>query len=194
MPAKITAPCPPRVCPSCGKRFEKPHNVSRRKWSERSKYCSYRCRERGRAKPSDMDAFLARISPEPMSGCWLWAGRESGRGYGLFRNGLAHRASVALFSGKPPAADQVVCHRCDTPACVNPDHLFLGSHADNSQDARRKGRLATGEHVGSAKLTTDDVETIRLTDDSLKNFARRYGVTVGAIRKIRMRHTWRHVL
>jgi hypothetical protein len=81
--------------------------------------------------------------PEPNSGCWLWTGSPVGIGYGRIRaNGrhwLAHRASWRVHRGRIPRG-RCVLHRCDTPACVNPDHLFLGSLKDNAQDALRKGR------------------------------------------------------
>ena len=81
--------------------------------------------------------------PEPNTGCWLWSGSISYRGYGLVtqdeKTRLAHRASYELHKG--PIADGLfVCHKCDVPSCINPDHLFVGSQTDNMADARRKGR------------------------------------------------------
>lgn len=89
------------------------------------------------------DRIIANVEPEPNSGCWLWTAGLGGSGYGALRYGTptrAHRVSYMVFVG--PITDGLfVCHRCDTPLCVNPDHLFLGTAKDNAVDAMRKGRL-----------------------------------------------------
>lgn len=94
--------------------------------------------------------FEAKISPEPTSGCWLWTGSVAGFGYGRIQRGprgggvvLAHRVSWELYRGPIPVG-LCALHRCDQPACVNPDHLFLGTHADNTADKIAKGRLRYG--------------------------------------------------
>jgi hypothetical protein len=86
--------------------------------------------------------------PEPNTGCWLWERATTRGGYGnVWVNGRiyrAHRASYEAFVGAI-APGLSVCHKCDTPACVNPDHLFLGSNEDNARDKVRKGRQLRGE-------------------------------------------------
>src|SRR5689334_23323156 len=90
-----------------------------------------------------LKCFEERHIPEPMSGCWLWTGTCNDRGYGIIQlkefDGYAHRFAFAFWKGAIPQGAHV-CHKCDTPCCVNPDHLFLGSAADNMQDCVRKGR------------------------------------------------------
>lgn len=90
-----------------------------------------------------------RCIPEPNSGCWLWTGYCNSDGYGRTTiNGKvigAHRLSYRLFCGEIPLGAEIM-HKCDTPACVNPDHLKAGSHLENMTDSYRKGRLGNRLH------------------------------------------------
>jgi hypothetical protein len=90
-----------------------------------------------------------------------------------------------------------VCHKCDVPACVNPDHLFLGTPADNAQDRREKGRSPRGEKHALAKLTAEQVSRIKamLAEDRLylTEIAQEFGVSQTTVRAIKAGRTWRHV-
>lgn len=98
-------------------------------------------------------------------GCWNWTSSKEKDGYGQFRlpsgrRVQAHRFSWELTNGEIP--DRVfVCHHCDNPSCVRPDHLFLGTHDENMRDRNIKGRAARGEKHGRARLSDEEIELIR---------------------------------
>jgi hypothetical protein len=144
------------------------------------------------------ERFEDKIMYEPMSGCWLWTGKVGKRGYGYIGLGgrskstaLAHRVSWALHKGEI-LDGLLVCHKCDTRSCVNPDHLFLGTYLDNSRDALSKGRLITGAQHYQAKLTEDEVRAIRAQRGSCSKLGRQYGVAPQTISRIKRREIWVH--
>ena len=119
--------------------------------------------------------------------CWNWMGYKQPNGYGQINIGvinrmrLAHRVAYELFIGPIPKGMQV-CHKCDNKACVNPNHLFLGTQADNIADKVAKGRQVRGERHGQAKLTWAKVREIRKLYQPYSHefggtaLGRRYGV------------------
>ena len=138
--------------------------------------------------------------PEPNSGCWLWLRGSIKPGYGVLRlsrdeTDLAHRASWRAYRGEIPP-DTAVLHSCDTPPCVNPRHLFLGTQLDNIRDREAKQRTARGEHVeGRRVLTEADVLAIRAdaaVGAAYPDLARRFGVVPDHIGRIVRRRSWRH--
>lgn len=100
------------------------------------------------------------------SGCWVFTGSKNKQGYGMIsaygRHVLAHRLSYSEFIGEIPDGN-VVCHKCDNPSCVNPEHLFTGTQKDNVSDMFKKGRQAnfSGSLSGKSKLTDKQVDLIR---------------------------------
>lgn len=165
------------------------------------------------APVSDMSLFTRCTLNK--RGCLLWQGHKIKNGYGRIHFGdgtmeLVHRRSWQLANGQIPDG-MMVCHKCDTPSCINPEHLFLGTHADNLADCISKGRHAhgkthgrvknphlwdgqsRGENNGNAKLTEQDIIGIRASHSSSRSLSAQYGVSKGMINNIRSGRSWRHV-
>ncbi len=180
-----------RTCVICGKEFQ-------RQATKISPYCSAECSHQAQRKDI-AEAFWAKV--EKTSDCWLWTGGKARFGHGLFTMGHkgrtigAHRFSYEQVYGPIPDG-LAVCHRCDTPACVRPDHLFLGTRTDNNLDKVHKGRQSNGQAIWQAKLTEDDVRAIRVAPGGwgkIKALAERYGVDPDTITRIRHGKLWKHV-
>ena len=155
-----------------------------------------------------IDRFEAKYIPEPNSGCWLWTGACLRQGYGAFgadtrrsaRAGLrsrrAHCFAWEHYRGPIPEGLHVL-HKCDVPGCVNPDHLFLGTAADNAADKVAKRRQTRGETAGMARLSEADVREIRAhlsrAWGASRRLAEAYGVSEATISMIRSGKRWRHV-
>lgn len=137
---------------------------------------------------------------DPNSGCWLWTGSTTDAGYGQTSDGTgkvvkAHRLSYEERIGKIPRG-MMVCHKCDTPSCINPDHLFLGTAKDNQTDSIRKGRNARGERQGVAKLSDQQAREIKsriAAGQTNAEISAAYPVGPAAIWQIRQGNAWRHV-
>lgn len=144
-----------------------------------------------------LDRFMSKVSPEPNSGCWLWTSSVDSSGYGTFwHNGAvkkAHRLSYELH-GKQLSPEMYVCHSCDNRLCVNPAHLFVGTHQDNMRDRNAKGRTAKGRKNWRSKLTEAAVAEIRTRTGTTIALGREYGVGSDVISRIRNRKAWRHVV
>jgi len=140
----------------------------------------------GKPHMPEVERFMAKVN-KAENGCWLWTAYRMKNGYGLFRTPerhvLAHRASYRLFCGTLDERD--VMHACDTPACVNPTHLSLGTRKENMQDAKNKKRMRFGETHGRAKLTNAQVAWVKATNGVQQEMADFLGVSQSHISAIR---------
>lgn len=154
-------------------------------------------------RPNSIDTFVELFHhlSRNSKGCVLWSRALSRDGYGNYKitnqREIAHRLSYKVFKGSIPIGDCVL-HRCDNPACINPDHLFLGTRDINNKDRMMKGRSALGEQSGRAKLTEKQVQQIYALYHTRKyttiQLGKRFGVSTHQISMIGLKQTWRHLL
>ena len=142
-----------------------------------------------------LERFWAKVNKTET--CWLWKGHVDADDYGRInwfgKRILTHRLSWKIHNGAIPQG-LCVLHRCDTPRCVRPDHLFIGTNVENTADKTRKGRAAKGLGHGLHKLTQENVQEIRKLKSEgwrSKDLTKRYGVTRAAIYSVIMGKTWK---
>lgn len=161
--------------------------------------------------------FWSKVDKSPGYGpagdCWRWTSCTDKDGYGLiggFFSTRAHRLSFAIANRDIPVPppELHVCHRCDNPGCVNPDHLFLGTGPQNHADKCAKRRQARGPKHSKAmkdrefrgtkhplsKLTDDDIRAIRSDDRAQRKIAKSYGISQPLVSKIVRLEAWTHVV
>lgn len=153
------------------------------------------------------ERFDEKWIPVPESGCWLWTATCYPSGYGVIgvgsrtdgsrTNVAAHRLSYELHVGDIPQ-DICVLHKCDTPQCVNPNHLFLGTKQDNNKDKLAKNRQAKGARMNRGHLTESDVQAIRQMKQanpsfSCKQIGQTFNVARNTISLILQGKRWGHV-
>ena len=189
-----------KPCPYCKTEFE-----TRNK---HQKYCSKSCSNLSR-NGGPKARFNSKYEKHGPDECWEWVGTRNTHGYGMvsFNGKLqsAHRVAWQISNGPIPKGKgnhgTCVLHKCDNPPCVNPAHLFLGTHADNMADMAMKGRRATsglkGEDSGNAKLSTDNVFEIKRLYASgkimQKHIAERFCVSQNTISRIINGKRWAHL-
>jgi hypothetical protein len=177
------------TCPNCGRPCKRGASLCRPCW----------LMSRAANAETLSSRFWAKVDRRGPDECWPWTGDKTRAGYGLIRlNGrraYAHRVSWELSEGLIPFGFGVF-HRCDNPPCVNPGHLFTGTHADNMRDMVAKGRRgyagSPGERHPAARLSAADVASIREADASVRtrDLAARYGISTGYAYAVRRGHGW----
>jgi len=142
-----------------------------------------------RPQPSLIEAaqrFLSKLEDPDKTGCWLWTGAIGADDYGRVKHAgvlhSAHRFAYELFKGPVPE-DLCVLHRCDTPRCVNPTHLFLGTKEDNAADMRRKGREGdSSRRLGAGEVAK--IRTLLAKGETKRAVAERFGVCRSTIQDL----------
>lgn len=188
-----------RACPRCGVIFSR-GQMPPSQWA-RKLYCSPQCgsaahNEANRLSAKDALDKLFMDASKTEAGCVLPARKVDANGYVIARADgrfiKAHRLSYSLNVGPIPDG-LVVMHKCDVRNCINPDHLMVGTNADNTADRNAKERQARGESQGRARLTDASVREIRQSAEAAKVLAERYGVGETAIQNARTGKRWSHV-
>lgn len=152
-------------------------------------------------KPKDEERFFSKVDSTEAEACHRWTACTTLDGYGLFYidGGLttAHRVSYGISNGPIPEGMVVRhCNQCTTRGCVNPDHLSVGTQADNMRDRDLAGRTPRGESSGVSKLKEADVKEIRLLaaqGETRASTAEAYNVSSATISAIVKRKTWKHI-
>jgi hypothetical protein len=223
-----------KICVKCSNEFEKglgkrchrcvndyKNEWQRKKKNKRCEFCNQEFNEVTISKECSLKCKLLNRKKE-INGCWEWQGKISKNGYGYIQHKkkhmLTHRTSYETFIENIPFG-LCVCHKCDNKKCINPEHLFLGTHKDNIQDAKEKGRLPDqrgrkhseetlkklklrrrpdkrGEKHHLCKLTEKDVKEIRellKLNFKQKEIGCRYGVDQSVISQIKHKKSWAHI-
>lgn len=160
---------------------------------------------------SDSLRFWSKVNRASESECWEWTGSLTKQGYGQFSLNkyphLSHRVSYQIHVCEI-GAGLFVCHKCDNRKCVNPSHLFVGTHQDNMKDCHQKGRVRSGNRHpfklrpecvpkgmlrGNVKLTNDSVKEIRTRTKPVRFYVESIGVCESTIYKVIRGEIWNHV-
>ena len=140
--------------------------------------------------------FWSKVDPAPSSCCWEWTACKYSDGYGRFvlnyRDLGAHRVAYTLAKGEIPEG-LLVRHTCDNPACCNPDHLILGTHADNMADRQERNRQVKGEDNSFSKLTSKQVMEIYNLPLLQNEIAKLYNIDQATVSRIKHKKIWKHI-
>ncbi len=187
-----------KTCLGCKGRFSPKGRTKKLQTS--AKFCNLRCRAKY-TEANFAKRFWSKV--DKTGDCWLWLGQLNINGYGTIcmpnhKNKMAHRIAYelnfAILDSTP--SKLYVCHKCDNPKCVNPQHLFLGTHQNNMDDMKAKARTAHGEKCHNSKLTDEKVREARKLKKegcSMVFLARKNNVSFQAMSAAILGRTWGHV-
>lgn len=154
-------------------------------------------------RQKDIDRFLSKLIKQE-NGCWIYSGAKDADGYGMFWfNGKtkgAHQFSAKALGKHILKKGDQVCHRCDTPSCCNPDHLFVGSTQDNTADRDLKNRTAKGSNVGTSVYNEEIIKSIKDAYNTrkhyrgiIKDLSIEFNVSYGVVWTTCRNKGWRHI-
>lgn len=146
-------------------------------------------------KVSDIDRFNQKYKIDGKTGCWLWTASKLNGIYGAFwylgKPTYAHRFSYTHYVRKIPAS-LLVCHHCDNPLCVNPEHLYTGTQKQNVHDCviRRRRAIVKGENNPGSKLTINQIKAIRADGRTQAAIGIEYGISQAHVSAIKIGIKW----
>lgn len=198
-------------CETCGKEFEWRKHDSQKP----ARFCSRKCTNKDFGILGNKERIFWSIATEEQKrerlkmffeskvvrkeGCWDWKGSLDKNGYPqlYFGNTKAkgHRVSYEIYNGIIPDG-LCVCHSCDNPKCTNPEHLWLGTKQENTEDEVKKGRQSKGEDRYNSKLNNEKVKKIREMISlgvTVSHLSRIYNVSFMCVQNIKNGKTWKHV-
>lgn len=153
----------------------------------------------GRPRIDSKQKFWLKTDKQSDDACWIFLGATDKDGYGQFWDGdiqlmtRAHQFSAKIHLGDCPKG-MCVCHTCDNPSCVNPNHLFYGSALDNQKDKMTKNRQTKGESQGHSKLTNNQIEQIRArANENYKVLCKEFNLVPSTIYRIWHNQSWKHI-
>lgn len=194
MPSQYT-PRVPCVCMHCGKTFSRQPS-----WIPPSgrTFCSRPCFWAAK-RIIDLRAYLLeRRRVDPETGCWIYTGTTDQDGYGKVQHDgqrqLVHRAALELWGNHVFMPGEFACHHCDNPPCFNPDHLYVGTHADNVQDRDDRGRTLRGNKHPRSVVTEAQARMIKgLLHDGVRacDIAREMGIKKHLVFAIKQGRSWK---